>query len=122
MSGLTWIRIETSMFDNPKLLYLKEDRCYKTIVTHLEAMCYSGRHGFSGFVPKSAIGRLGATKIDVERLLSAGLWLPSPGGWSINGWDEYQLSNDEVKQRTQRAQNAAATRWFGPNSKGSADA
>lgn len=31
MAGLKWIRLETTMFENPKLLYLKEDKQFKTI-------------------------------------------------------------------------------------------
>jgi hypothetical protein len=41
VAGLKWIRLETSMFENPKLLYLQEDKQYRTIVTYLQGMCYS---------------------------------------------------------------------------------
>ena len=38
MAGMKWIRIDTQMFENPKLLYLKEDRKFRAIVVHLEGM------------------------------------------------------------------------------------
>jgi hypothetical protein len=111
VAGLKWIRLETAMFENPKLLYLQEDKQYRTIVAYLQSMCYSGRHGLAGFVPKAALRILGATASDANRLVTEGLWLPAPGGWSINGWDEYQLSNDEALARSEKAKKAAAARW-----------
>lgn len=99
------------MFENPKFLYLKEDRQYKTIVIHIEAMAYSGRHGLGGYVPRAALQILGAVLSDAKKLVTEGLWEPAPGGWQIHGWDEFQLSSDEVKQRHDRAQKAASSRW-----------
>ena len=55
MAGLKWIRLDTCIFENPKFLYLIEDRQYKCITVHIAAMCYSGRHGLDGFIPKSAL-------------------------------------------------------------------
>jgi hypothetical protein len=111
MPGLQWIRLETTMFEHPKLLYLKEDKQYKTIVVHLEAMTYSGRHSLAGYIPKAALRIIGATPADAHRLVESGLWTPAPGGWSINGWDEYQLSDEAAQKRKERAQKGAAARW-----------
>lgn len=111
MAGLKWIRLETTMFENPKLLYLQEDKQFKTIVAYLQGMCYSGRHGLAGFVPKAALRVLGATVADANRLVREGLWRPAPGGWEINGWEDYQLANDEAVRRSEKAKKAAAARW-----------
>lgn len=111
MAGLKWIRLETTMFENPKLLYLKEDKQHRAIVVHLEGMCYCGRHGLAGFIPKAALRIIGATTGDANKLVTAGLWTPAPGGWDINGWDEYQLAGMDEKQRRERAQKGAAARW-----------
>lgn len=111
MAGLKWIRLDTTMFENHKLLYLKEDGKYKAIVVHLEAMTYSGRHGLAGFIPKSALRVIGATNADANRLVDADLWMPAQGGWEINGWDEYQLAGMDEKARRERAQKGAAARW-----------
>lgn len=48
---------------------------------------------------------------DAKRLVAEGLWVDAPGGWQINGWEEYQLSNDEVLRRSEKAKKAAAARW-----------
>jgi hypothetical protein len=122
MAGLKWIRLETTMFENPKLLYLQEDKQYRTIVVYLQGMCYSGRHGLAGFIPKAALRVLGATTADATRLVTEGLWNPAPGGWAINGWDEYQLSNDEALARSEKAKRAAAARWEKRNGRTYTDA
>ncbi|QZT61269.1 hypothetical protein [Mycolicibacterium austroafricanum] len=111
MAGLKWIRLETTMFENPKMLYLKEDKQYKAIVVHMEGMSYSGRHGLAGYIPKAALRIIGATAADMNRLVSAGLWSLAPGGWQVNGWDEYQLADEEAQRRSEKAQKAAAQRW-----------
>lgn len=122
MAGLQWIRLDTTMFENPKLLYLKEDKQYKTIVVHLEAMAYSGRHSLAGFIPKAALRIVGATSADAKRLVESALWDLAPGGWSINGWDEYQLSDEAAQRRRERAQKGAAARWGHRNGAEHADA
>ncbi|WP_094359953.1 hypothetical protein [Mycobacterium marinum] len=122
MAGLKWIRLETTMFENPKLLYLKEDKQFKTIVAHLEAMTYSGRHGLGGFIPKAALRVIGATVTDANRLVSAQLWTPAPGGWDVNGWDEFQLADHEANARSEKAKKAAAARWAHRNGREIKDA
>lgn len=111
MAGLKWIRLETTLFENPKLLYLQEDKQYKAIVTHLQGMCYSGRHGLAGFIPKAALRVLGANVTDAKRLVDSNLWSPAAGGWQINGWDEYQVAGIDEQKRRERAQKGAAARW-----------
>lgn len=111
MAGMKWIRIDTQMFENPKLLYLKEDKQFRAIVVHLEGMAYSGRHALAGYIPKSALRVLGATPADANRLVKAQLWDIAPGGWMIHDWDDYQLSADDMKKRRDRAQKGAAARW-----------
>lgn len=111
MAGLKWIRLETTMFENPKMLYLKEDKQYKAIVVHLEGMSYSGRHGLAGYIPKAALRIIGAVSADMTRLVGAGLWSPAPGGWQVNDWAEYQLADEEAQKRSEKAQKAAAKRW-----------
>lgn len=122
MSGLKWIRLETSMFENPKLLYLQEDKQYRAIVAYLQGMCYSGRHGLAGFIPKAALRVIGAMASDAQRLVTEGLWSPAPGGWEINGWSEYQLANEEATKRSEKAKKAAAARWARRNGREFTDA
>ncbi len=118
MAGLPWIRLQTTMFENPKILNLKEDKLHRAIVSHLEAMTYCGRNGLSGYVPKTAIRLLHIAASDVTRLVSEGLWQIAPGGWQINGWDEYQLADADSVARSEKAKKAAAARWDKRNGRG----
>ena len=111
MAGMKWIRIDTQMFENPKLLYLKEDKQFRAIVVHLEGMTYSGRHALAGFIPKAALRVIGATSGDANRLVNAGLWDIAQGGWMIHDWSDYQMSADDMEKRRERAQRGAAGRW-----------
>lgn len=111
MAGLPWIRLQTTMFENPKILNLKEDKQWRAVVAHLEAMTYTGRHSLAGYIPKTAVRMLHISPIDVTKLVAEGLWAPAPGGWQINGWDEFQLSDPDALARSEKAKKAAAARW-----------
>lgn len=111
--SLPWIRLDTALPDHPKILALvdgaKDGRA--TAFVHVCAMAYAGRHGTDGFIPKEALSRINGRSADAERLVDVGLWHKEEGGWSINGWDEYQASDESTKARSERAKKAAAIRW-----------
>ena len=109
--GLPWIRLDTTLADHPKILELVEDKAFQSAFAAVMAMTYSGKHGTDGFISRSALPFIHARKADADRLVKVGLWHECKGGWLINGWDEFQLSDDAAKQRRERAQKAAAARW-----------
>ncbi|MBH0121543.1 hypothetical protein I0Q12_19320 [Rhodococcus sp. CX] len=109
--GLPWIRLDTTLADHPKILELVEDKAFQAAFAAVMAMTYSGKHGTDGFISRSALPFIHARTVDAKRLVKVGLWVEVPGGWLINGWDEYQLSDDAAKKRRERAQKAAAARW-----------
>lgn len=122
MAGFPWIRLQTTMFEHPKILNLKEDKQWRAVVSHLEAMTYIGRNGLAGYIPKTAVRLLHIPMTDVQRLVAEGLWAPAPGGWQINGWEEYQLADAESVARSEKAKKAAAARWDKRNGRGDGDA
>lgn len=111
--SLPWIRLDTALPDHPKILSLvdrwKDGRA--AAFTHICAMAYCGRHGTDGFIPKEALSRINGRTVDAQRLVEVGLWIAEPGGWSINGWAEFQLSDESSQARSARAKKAAAARW-----------
>ncbi|WP_280363760.1 hypothetical protein [Nocardia wallacei] len=119
--GLPWIRFDTSLFDHPKILELKEANQYKAIVVHLEAMTYSGKHQLGGFVPRSALRVIGGTQREVTKLRGVGLWdhTDDDSGWRLHDWGDYQrlyqdLAAEDIARRQQISQtrrNAARKRW-----------
>ena len=112
MSGLPWIRFDTSLPDNPKILLLLSVKDgHRAAFVYCCSLAYSGKHGTDGFIPAEALSRVNGRNIDAERLVDVGLWRECPGGWEINGWADKQESNDETKARRARAQAAAQKRW-----------
>jgi hypothetical protein len=110
--GLAWIRLDTSMPDNPKILGLETVKDgHRAAFMWLKCMCYAGKHGTAGFVPREAITRLGGRNADMRILVDHGFVTESAGGWDINGWDEFQVADEEAKARREKAQRAAAVRW-----------
>ncbi len=109
--GLPWVRLDTQFGTNPKVLELVAAKRHKAAFVYVCALAYSGCHGTDGFIPSSALPFIHAIAQDANHLVDVGLWRPSPGGWDINGWDEFQISDDEAKRRRERAQKGAAARW-----------
>ena len=115
--SLPWIRLDTALPDHPKILALvdghKEGRA--SAFVHICAMAYAGRHGTDGFIPREALSRINGRSSDADRLCEAGLWHKEDGGWTINGWTEYQASDASTQERSERAKKAAAARWGKPS-------
>jgi hypothetical protein len=112
VSGLPWVRFDTSMPDNPKILELvsmREGRAAAFV--YCCGLAYSGKHGTDGFLPAAALERINGRPADATKLISVGLWVDVPGGWLIHGWADRQESTDETQARKERAQKAAAARW-----------
>jgi hypothetical protein len=112
VSGLPWVRFDTSLPDNPKIIELidmKDGRAAAFV--YCCGLAYSGKHGTDGFIPQGALPRINGRPSDASKLVAVRLWLDIPGGWMINGWAERQESNDETQARRVRAQKAAAARW-----------
>lgn len=112
MSGLPWVRFDTSLPDHPKILRLvamKDGR--SAAFVYCCSLAYSGKHGTDGLIEEYALGRINGRPADAAKLVDVGLWDECPGGWQIHGWDERQESTDETKARKERAQKAATARW-----------
>jgi hypothetical protein len=115
MAGLQWIRLDTTFFDNNKIADLVDTNQHRVIITHLSAMCHAGKTGTDGYIRENALRRFAATRKDGQVLVDSGLWIPAPGGWNINDWAEYQVSDDAARKRSDDARRAALSRWHGQN-------
>lgn len=111
--GLPWVRLDTQFASNPKILYLVADKKFKSAFVWVASLGYAGAHGTDGFIPAAALPFLHATKADAKALAEVGLWLETIGGWEINGWADFQQSNEESQLRKKRAKDAAMARWHG---------
>ncbi len=111
--SLPWIRLDTTINDNPKMLTLTADKRYRAALGYILGLTYVGRHELDGFVPRGVLPVIHMTKADAGHLVEVGLWRVTDGGWEINGWTEFQISGEEAQKRREKAQNAAMKRWHG---------
>ncbi len=105
------MRLDTQFPSNPKILYLVADKKFKAAFVWTSSLAYAGAHGTDGFIPAAALPFIHATKADAKVLVEVGLWAEVPGGWEINGWAEFQPSNEETQERKRKARDAAMSRW-----------
>lgn len=108
MSGLPWIRFDTTLPDHPKmleLLGLKDG--HRSAFVYCCALAYAGRHGTDGFIPAAALPRINGRKQDAVNLVQVRLLDPDPdGGWHIHDYAEYQQTSevtDEVREKRRKA-------------------
>lgn len=121
--GLPWVRLDTSMPDNPKILDLcLEKDGHRAAFVWICCLAYAGKHGTAGFIPRSALARVNARSADMGRLVKCSLLTERAGGWLINGWSEFQMEDEAAKKRREKAMNAAAVRWSKTNTAKSLDA
>jgi hypothetical protein len=109
--GLPWVRLDSTIAQNPKILTLVEDKNWQSITVYVCGLGYSGTNGTDGFIPRSALPFIHGRPRDADILVEVGLWHERPGGWDVNGWHEYQPTSEEHQKRRERAQRAAAKRW-----------
>jgi hypothetical protein len=109
---LPWVRLDTAFPYNPKLLAMFQERDgHRAGLVYICGLSYAGAHGTDGFIPREALPFVHGRITDADRLVRFGFWRKQRGGWLINGWNEFQESNEETQLRRKRAQAAAQARW-----------
>jgi len=109
--GLPWVRLDTQFASNPKVVELAAGKKWRAAFVYLASLAYAGAQGTDGYIPSNCLFLIHATRAEADALVGVGLWNLSPGGWDINGWDEFQVSDDAARKRRERAQKGAAKRW-----------
>ena len=108
--GRPWVRLDTQFATNPKVLELVATKRHKAAFVYVCALAYSGSHGTDGYIPDTCLPFIHATAQDAKALVDVGLWALEPAGWQINGWDEFQISDEDAKRRRERAQKGGLAR------------
>lgn len=110
--ALSWIRLDTAVPDNPKVLELLRERDgQRSAFAWICCMTYCGKHGTDGFIPRNAAPFVHGKSADFTRLCAVGLLKEVAGGWEIPDWADFQESSEETQARRERAQKAARARW-----------
>ena len=102
--GLPWVRLDTNFHHNIKVMELVAANKWRAITVYIASIAHAGQHGTDGYIPESCLFLIHGTKREANDLVTAGLWVPSPGGWDISGWDEFQISDEAARKRRERAQ------------------
>lgn len=112
---LPWVRLDTGFPHNPKLLAMlgSERDGHRAAFVYVCGLSASGGQGTDGFISRETLPFIHGRGKDAEILVRYGFWVPQPGGWLINGWEEFQQSTEETQLRRKRAQALAETRWAG---------
>jgi hypothetical protein len=111
--GLPWVRLDTQMPSNPKVLELTSAGKWRAAFVYVASLAYAGSHGTDGYIPDTCLPFIHASKQTAVELVKVGLWHQDVGGWSINGWADFQVCDEEAKARSDKARKAALKRWRG---------
>ena len=109
--GLPWVRLDTQFPSNPKVLELTAQGRWRAAFVYVAGLAYAGQHGTDGYLPPTCLVFIHATKKEATELVKVGLWHNDTGGWYINGWDDFQISDEAAKSRSKKAREAALARW-----------
>lgn len=86
-------------------------------------LCYCDRQLTDGRIPRRAL-RVIAPGIDCGKAMAelerVGLMAPTPDGWTVPDYLEWQRSRDEVEAAAERARKAARYRWDAPHASSNA--
>ena len=109
--GLPWVRLDTQFATNPKVLELTSAGRWRAAFAYVAALAYCGAHGTDGYIPEASLFLLHATKREADELVKAGLWHTDVGGWTVNGWADFQQSSAETQERKHKYRELANRRW-----------
>lgn len=101
---MTWVRLDDSMTEHPKVANLS----HAAFRMHIEGLCYSARTLSDGFIPAGIARRLllsGARRAGAE-LVAAGVWDAVDGGYAIHDFLEYQPSRLQVLELREKRSEA----------------
>lgn len=109
--SLDWIRLETSIAGDEKIVDLIERKRHTAVVAYVFSLAYCGHQENHGFIHRGSLPMFHATKKDADDLVAVGLWDKMPSGWAIPNFDKYQLTNISAQDRTVSGKLAACKRW-----------
>ena len=104
---MTWIKLDDSLPNNPKILPLS-DGAFRL---YIEGLCYANQYLTDGYLANAVLIRLDQGN-NRDELVWAKLWIESEDGICINDYTEHQSSKadveakkEQVRDRVKRYQN-----------------
>ena len=109
MTGLPWVRLDTTFYENPKILALLADRDgWRAAVVYVSALAYAGGHGTDGLIAPYALSRVHGRRSDADRLVRHGLFKPDGDGWRIHDYESMQQTSETTAHIRADRQRASA--------------
>lgn len=105
---MPWVRLETGIAQNPKILELLDAKAHRAALGYVFALAYAGAQETDGFIPRGALVFLHLTRKDAEQLEHVGLFDAVPGGWLIHDYLQYQPGREYRDQHRR----AVCARWI----------
>jgi hypothetical protein len=111
-TGVDWIRMQSSIYRNPKVLSLLTlPTGFQTAVVYWFSMGYAGENGCRGQIPKVGLPIIQGRPKDAQRLVEAGLWKVTQNGWEVHDWSNYQPTPEYIAKRSEAGRAGAKARW-----------
>jgi hypothetical protein len=97
---MTWIKLDDTFPNNPKILPLSN----QAFRLYIEGLCYANQYLTDGFLAQAVINRLDSGNA-YQELLSAGLWLERIDGAQIHDYCEHQTTRKVVEEKREQVRN-----------------
>ena len=94
---MTWIKIDDTLPNNPKILPLS-DGAFRL---YIEGLCYANQYLTDGFLADPVLIRLDPNN-NRRELVDACLWIECLDGMQINDYTEHQTAKSEVEKKREQ--------------------
>jgi len=115
MAGPRWVRLDVDYFRNPKALAAGRDGR----ALHLASICYTAAQLTDGAIAATALGSVlhdaGVGPRAADRLVAAGLWIPTADGYLIHDYTAMNGTRAQVDARIEAARKRKA-KWMAEHS------
>lgn len=114
MSGLKWVRLDTSIWCHDKVLDLMEKRDgHKAFALYVFGLSYSGLVQTDGRIPARALPLLQGNRRLADMLVDHGLWRHlEAGDYQVINYAERQQTSDTTDRIVVSRRRAACARWM----------
>ncbi len=92
---MPWFKVDDRLHTHPKWLGLPKG----PKALWITAGSWCAGQMLDGFVPATALRSLNGTRAEADRLVEAGLWEETDGGWRFHDWTAYQPTKKSVEER-----------------------
>ena len=113
---MTWIKLDDSLPNNPKILPLS-DGAFRL---YIEGLCYANQYLTDGYLANAVLIRLDQGN-NRDELVWAKLWIESEDGICINDYTEHQSSKADVEAKKEQVRDRVTRYRTKSNAVGNAD-